>query len=107
MNLGKNSFKRNNDLTEVFDQKYKANHGNNERVQQEIKDFNRKIFGIKDKEDIRKEMRKSNSVEGQVNSLNQRMNCMNPRMGNVNNINGQHGMNNMQRMNNNMRNNFR
>lgn len=70
------NFKRNNDLTEVFDQKWNANHGNNEIVQQKKKDFNFKMFGIKDKADARKEMREANSVNSKVNNLNQRMNTM-------------------------------
>ena len=78
------NFKRNNDLSEVFDQKYKANHGNNEIVNQNKKNFDLKMFGIRDKEDIRKELRKANSVQSQVNNLNQRMNALNPNMSNVN-----------------------
>lgn len=97
MNLGNSSFRKNNDLGEVFDQRYKANHGNNERVQKEIHDFNKRMFNIHDRDDYRKEMLKSNSVSGQVNALNERMNCMNPRMGNVNRIN----------INSSRRNNFR
>ena len=70
------NFKRNNDLTEVFDQRWRANHGNNERVQQAKADFNFKMFGIKDKNMIKKDMREANSVRGQDNSLNQRVNAM-------------------------------
>lgn len=71
------NFKRNNDLTEVFDQKWNANHGNNEIVQQKKKDFNLKMFGIRDKNDVKKEMREANSVNGRVNNLNQKMSAMN------------------------------
>lgn len=78
------NFKRNNDLSEVFEQKYRANHGNNEIISQKKKDFDLKMFGIRDKEDIRKEMREANSVQSQVNNLNQRMNALNPNMSNVN-----------------------
>ena len=70
------NFKRNNDLTEVFDQRWQANHGNNEKIQQVKADFNFKMFGIKDKNVIKKGMREANSVRGQVNSLNQRVNAM-------------------------------
>lgn len=77
-------FKRNNDLENVFEQRYRANHGNNEIVQEKKKDFNRKMFNIRDKDDIRKEIRDANSVSGKVNSLNERMNAMNPNMSNVN-----------------------
>lgn len=70
------NFKRNNDLTEVFDQKWNANHGNNEMVQQKKKDFNFKMFGIRDKDDVRREKREANSVNGRVNNLNQRMSSM-------------------------------
>lgn len=99
------NFKKNNDLENVFEQRYRANHGNNEIVQEKKKDFNRKMFNIRDREDIRKEMREANSISGKVNSLNERMNVMNPNMrsvnnnfnssGNINNSNAVKGFNNM------------
>lgn len=87
------NFQRNNDLTNVFNQRWNANHGNNEKVQQAKKDFNYKMFGIRDKEDIRREMREANSVSSKVNNLNQKMDAVK-------------AMNNIGKMNN-MRNNFR
>lgn len=75
INNGSN-FTRNKDLTQVFDAKWKANYGNNEKIEQAKKDFNFKMFGIRDKEDVRKEMREFNSVSSQVDRLNQRMSSM-------------------------------
>ena len=61
------------DLTNIFDKRYQVNKGANKMVQDRKKDFNRKFFGIRDKEEVRKEMREANSVESQVNNLKQRM----------------------------------
>lgn len=77
MNFKESKFNRNNDLEEVFNQRYKANYGNNEKVQENIKDFNRKMFGIRDKADIRREIREANSVNSQVERLNQKMSSLN------------------------------
>ena len=77
MNFKESKFNRNNDLEEVFNQRYKANYGNNELVQEKKKDFNFKMFGIRDKGDVKREMREANSVNGRVNNLNQKMNAMN------------------------------
>lgn len=68
-----NNFNQNKDLTQVFDERWKANYRKNEEVSQAKKDFNRRMFGMKDKEDVRKEMREYNSVASQVDRLNQRM----------------------------------
>ncbi|MEE3342515.1 MAG: hypothetical protein VZS44_00280 [Bacilli bacterium] len=72
---------RSEDLTKVFDRKYHANHDVNEQVQQRKKDFNAKMFGIRDQEDVRREMREANSVNGQVKNLQDRMSSMNNRNG--------------------------
>ena len=77
MNFKESKFNRNNDLEEVFNQRYKANYGNNELVQEKKKDFNFKMFGIRDKGDVKREMREANSDNGRVNNLNQKMNAMN------------------------------
>ena len=77
MNFKQSNFRRDNDLEEVFNQRYKANYGNNELVQEKKKDFNFKMFGIRDKGDVKREMREANSVNGRVNNLNQKMNAMN------------------------------
>lgn len=69
--------KRNKDLTEVFDEKYKANHGNYERIEQEKSGFNYKMFGIKDKKDLRREILTSHSVASQVSNLNAKINQAN------------------------------
>ena len=61
------------DLTNIFDKRYQVNKGANKMVQDRKKDFNRKFFGIRDKEEVRKELRDANSVQGQVNSLKERM----------------------------------
>ena len=63
---------RSEDLTKVFDRKYHANHDVNEKVQQQKKDFNEKFFGIRDREEIRKDVLRTNSVSGQVDNLRQK-----------------------------------
>ena len=76
-NMNRNVMKdRTEDLTKIFDRKYHANHDVNGEVQQRKKDFNEKFFGIKDREDVRRELREANSVEGQVDDLKQRMSGM-------------------------------
>ena len=66
--------KRDNDLTEVFDSRWHANHNDNaKKIKEQQKEFNLKMFGIRDKEDVRKEMRKEHSVSGQVTNLQKRM----------------------------------
>ena len=69
-----NNFNRNKDVTQVFDERWRVNYRTNEKVSQAKKDFNRRMFGIRDKEEVRKEMREYNSVESQVERLNQKMN---------------------------------
>lgn len=77
-NLNKNPLSgRSEDLTKVFDKRYKVNNNVNVQVQQKKKDFNFKMFGIRDKEDVRRELREANSVDGRVNRLKERMNSMN------------------------------
>ena len=70
------NFNRNKDLTQVFDERWKANQ-NNKDFAQARKDFNFKMYGIRDKEEVRKEMREFNSVASQVDRLNQRMSSLN------------------------------
>ena len=38
-----------------------------------MKAFNKKMFNIKDKDEIRKEMREANTVNSQVDRLNKKM----------------------------------
>ncbi len=84
-NLNNNVMKdRQEDLTKIFDRKYHANHDVNGMVQQRKKDFNEKFFGIRDKEDVRRELREANSVEGHVNNLKEKISSMN----NMNNNGG-------------------
>ena len=72
---------RTEDLTKIFDRKYHANHDVNGQVQQRKKEFNEKFFGIRDKDEIKKELRDANSVDGQVNNLKQRIDGMNNHTG--------------------------
>lgn len=67
------------DVNQVFDSQWKANHNYKER--QEFLDkrqqhFN-KMYNIKDKQDIKKEILNANSVNGRVESLNQNMRAAN------------------------------
>lgn len=65
------------DVTEVFDRRWNVNKNKaNEAVNDRKQHFN-KMFNIQDKNDQRKEILYQNSVEGQVNALNERMNAMN------------------------------
>ena len=65
------------DTTEVFDRRWNANRSKaNNEVAARKEHFNR-MFNIQDKVDQRKEILYQNSVQGQVNSLNERMNAMN------------------------------
>lgn len=63
------------DVTEVFDRNYKVNHDNKGR--QEFLDGRRehfkKVYDVKDKKDYRDEVLRANSVNGQVENLNNRM----------------------------------
>ena len=68
-----NNYNRNKDLTEVFNQKWNANYRTSEKISNNMKEFNKKMFNIKDKEEIRKEMREANTVNSQVDRLNKKM----------------------------------
>lgn len=78
MNFNNGGFNnRVEDLTKVFDRRWAADKNKaNEAVQQRKEHFN-KMFNIQDKDAQRKDMLYQNSVNGQVNSLNERMNAMN------------------------------
>ena len=68
--------KRVQDIDKVFDRRWNANQNKaNNAVNTRKEHFNR-MFNIKDKQDQRKEILYQNSVEGQVNNLNERMNNM-------------------------------
>lgn len=80
--------KRVQDTTRIFDRRWTVNKNKaNEAVQQRKEHFNR-MFNIQDKVDQRKEIMYQNSVEGQVNSLNERMDAMRQgnRINRMNNI---------------------
>lgn len=79
---------KNKDLTKVFDERYKANHEQYEKIEQEKKSFNYKMFGIKEKKDLRQEILKSHSVSSQVKRLNTKINQ-------ANNINNTQKLNNI------------
>ena len=64
---------RNKDLSQVFDQRWKASNINDKKIKEERKQFNFKMFGIRDKEDVRKELRQANTVDAKVERLNQKM----------------------------------
>ncbi len=72
-----NNYNRNKDLTEVFNQKWNANYRTSEKISNNMKEFNKKMFNIKDKEEIRKEMREANTVNSQVDRLNKKMEGLN------------------------------
>lgn len=78
MNFNNGGFNnRVEDLTKVFDRRWAADKNKaNDAVQQRKEHFN-KMFNIQDKDVQRKDMLYQNSVNGQVNSLNERMNAMN------------------------------
>ena len=66
--------KRNKDLTEVFEQRYQANkYDNIKKAKQEQNVFTFRMFGIKDKDTSRKELRESYSIESKVNNLNNKI----------------------------------
>ena len=66
------------DVSQVFDRNWQVNHdraGRQAMVDNRKQHFD-KMYNIKSKEDKRAEMRKLNSVDGQVKSLNDRMQSM-------------------------------
>ncbi len=77
-----NRYNRLDDLEKVFDNRWKANNNNyngvKERVEANNEHFN-KMFNIKSKEERKKEIRYANSVEGQVERLNNNMKLFNNR----------------------------
>lgn len=62
------------DLTQVFDNKWQANHGNNEKIQKEKDDFNWKMYGIKSEKERKKEAREKNTVDYKVEKLSEQVN---------------------------------
>ena len=69
--------KRVQDIETVFNRNWTANKNKaTKQVEQRKEHFN-KMFNIQDKQEQRKDILYRNSVEGQINSLNERMNNMN------------------------------
>lgn len=70
--------KRVQDLSQVFEQNWNVNKNNQQR--QEFlngrKEHFKRMYNIRDKEDKRQELLRANSVNGQVENLNERMNAM-------------------------------
>ncbi len=69
--------KRIRDVSEVVDSQWKANHN-----YQEIKKYNdgrkahfNKMYNIRDKEDMKKEILEANSATGQIKRLQENMNA--------------------------------
>lgn len=71
--------KRVQDLSQVFDRTWNVNKNNMERKEflDHRKDYFKRLHNIPDKNDQRKELLRANSVNGQVQNLNERMNNMN------------------------------
>ena len=82
--------KRVQDVSQVFDRNWNVNKNNQPRKEflNERKEHFNKMFNIKDKEVRRQEILKANSVNGQVQNLNERMQAMNDgqRIARMNNI---------------------
>lgn len=72
-----NMNKRVQDPTQIFDRRWTVNQNKATKQVEERKQHFNRMFNIKDKTDQRKEMLYQNSVEGQVNALNDRINSMN------------------------------
>lgn len=71
--------KRVQDISQVFDRNWQVNKNNVERQQflNSRKKHFKKMYNINDKADIRREILRANSVNGQVQNLNERMQNMN------------------------------
>ena len=73
INFNNQNNRINNDLTKVFDRKWQANYKTSENISKNMEAFNKKMFNIKDKDEIRKEMRDANTVNSKVDRLNKKM----------------------------------
>lgn len=69
--------KRVQDPTQIFDRRWNAYQNKATAQVKARKDHFNKMFNIREKSDQRKEILYQNSVDGQVNSLNERINAMN------------------------------
>lgn len=71
--------KRVQDISQVFDRNWQVNKNNVERQQflDQRKEHFKKMYNINEKADMRREILRANSVNGQVQNLNERMQNMN------------------------------
>ena len=67
------------DLSQVFDRNWQVNRNNTQRREflDSRKEHFKKMYNIQDKADHRQEILRANSVNGQVQNLNERMQAMN------------------------------
>ena len=73
-------FNRTDDLENIAKKRLDAQYGANKNVQ-EMKahdtEFNKRMFGLRDKDDYRKELREANTPQAKVDNLRQKMNNAN------------------------------
>ena len=74
------NFNRNDDLESIAKKRLDAQYGANRNVQ-DMKahddDFNKRMFGIRNDEDYRKQLREANTPQAKVDNLRQKMNNAN------------------------------
>ena len=77
--------KRIQDVSQVFDRNWNLNNNNTTRKEflDSRKEHFKRMYNIRDKEERRQEILRANSVNGQVESLNNRMQAMNQRQNRV------------------------
>ena len=67
---------RQEDLLNVFNKRYTANHSSKPTLSGARADFSKKMFGTQKDDNMRENMRKANSVDGRVNSLRENINAV-------------------------------
>ena len=67
------------DISQVFDRNWQVNRNNTQRKEflDSRKEHFKRMYNIQDKDDHRQEILRANSVNGQVQNLNERMQAMN------------------------------
>lgn len=67
------------DISQVFDRNWQVNRNNQQRKEflDSRKEHFKRMYNIQDKADQRQEILRANSVNGQVQNLNERMQVMN------------------------------
>lgn len=67
------------DVSQVFDRNWQVNRNNTQRREflDSRKEHFKRMYNIQDKTDHRQEILRANSVNGQVQNLNERMRAMN------------------------------